>query len=520
MADVRAAVRRGGQRRGRRSLTSTRASLSARARYPADLPVRGDRSTSGARTSLRRCRKRPDRGAPRPARADHAGPGAGRRRRLLHPGRGRGSLRHAHPAGRRPAPRSMRSWRAQLPDLSLDALTAAISLGLLRGPASRDAERDTRRSRGRGAGMAHHWQSPGASASPAPDLRPTREPPPCPRTSTPAPTPRGSTSSRWCSPSPTPPVSECPECGAPVRKVYGSVGVVFKGSGFYRTDSRKTASASETASSNGSSSDGKAARRKAARRLPRAPAVAPRAAGPRPPTDAGVRPQPAAPVHTCRLRPPRAPARRRQARRHAALPPSPLPRCTPPAGRPPRCSPLARPGARAAAGRLRPPPRGRPADAAVAVAATDLPAGTVARAGPDLAVARLPPELVPRRGRRGARRSWWAGCWPARVRAGEPVTDVRLVGAGLTALLPDGQVAAPVRLADLAVAALVRTGDRVDVLATAPDAGSRRGGGRRRAGAGRPGGAPTTGTPPPGCSCSPSTATRPPGWPRRRPPPR
>ncbi|HZB19430.1 MAG TPA: FmdB family zinc ribbon protein [Blastococcus sp.] len=51
------------------------------------------------------------------------------------------------------------------------------------------------------------------------------------------------------------PVSECPECGAPVRKVYGSVGVVFKGSGFYRTDSRKTASTSEKASSssNGSS---------------------------------------------------------------------------------------------------------------------------------------------------------------------------------------------------------------------------------------------------------------------------
>ncbi|HEY0126108.1 MAG TPA: FmdB family zinc ribbon protein [Blastococcus sp.] len=51
------------------------------------------------------------------------------------------------------------------------------------------------------------------------------------------------------------PVSECPECGAPVRKVYGSVGVVFKGSGFYRTDSRKAAAASssEGSSSNGSS---------------------------------------------------------------------------------------------------------------------------------------------------------------------------------------------------------------------------------------------------------------------------
>jgi putative FmdB family regulatory protein len=49
------------------------------------------------------------------------------------------------------------------------------------------------------------------------------------------------------------PVTECRECGAPVRKVYGSVGVVFKGSGFYRTDSRKTSSSSESTSSNGSS---------------------------------------------------------------------------------------------------------------------------------------------------------------------------------------------------------------------------------------------------------------------------
>jgi putative FmdB family regulatory protein len=50
------------------------------------------------------------------------------------------------------------------------------------------------------------------------------------------------------------PVTECPECGAPVRKVYGSVGVVFKGSGFYRTDSRKSASSSDGASSSKDSS--------------------------------------------------------------------------------------------------------------------------------------------------------------------------------------------------------------------------------------------------------------------------
>ena len=50
------------------------------------------------------------------------------------------------------------------------------------------------------------------------------------------------------------PVTECPECGFPVRKVYGSVGVVFKGSGFYRTDSRKSSSSSDGASSSKDSS--------------------------------------------------------------------------------------------------------------------------------------------------------------------------------------------------------------------------------------------------------------------------
>lgn len=41
---------------------------------------------------------------------------------------------------------------------------------------------------------------------------------------------------------------ECPACGAPeLRKVYGSVGVVFKGSGFYRTDSRSTSTAATPA---------------------------------------------------------------------------------------------------------------------------------------------------------------------------------------------------------------------------------------------------------------------------------
>jgi putative FmdB family regulatory protein len=53
-----------------------------------------------------------------------------------------------------------------------------------------------------------------------------------------------------------PAASECPVCSGPVRKVYGSVGVVFKGSGFYRTDNRsdaKSASTATASTSNGSS---------------------------------------------------------------------------------------------------------------------------------------------------------------------------------------------------------------------------------------------------------------------------
>lgn len=33
-------------------------------------------------------------------------------------------------------------------------------------------------------------------------------------------------------------LSVCPECGGPLRKQYGSIGVTFNGSGFYRNDSR------------------------------------------------------------------------------------------------------------------------------------------------------------------------------------------------------------------------------------------------------------------------------------------
>ena len=42
-------------------------------------------------------------------------------------------------------------------------------------------------------------------------------------------------------------IESCPECGKKVRKIYSNVGVVFKGSGFYKTDSqKKSSSVSET----------------------------------------------------------------------------------------------------------------------------------------------------------------------------------------------------------------------------------------------------------------------------------
>ncbi len=37
------------------------------------------------------------------------------------------------------------------------------------------------------------------------------------------------------------PLTECPSCEGPLRKVFGSIGIVFKGTGFYRTDSRMPA---------------------------------------------------------------------------------------------------------------------------------------------------------------------------------------------------------------------------------------------------------------------------------------
>ena len=64
-------------------------------------------------------------------------------------------------------------------------------------------------------------------------------------------------------------LTECPGCGGPLRKVFGNIGVAFKGSGFYKTDSRsetgkgahkagepKPADAAATTKAEGSKSEG------------------------------------------------------------------------------------------------------------------------------------------------------------------------------------------------------------------------------------------------------------------------
>ena len=53
------------------------------------------------------------------------------------------------------------------------------------------------------------------------------------------------------------PLTECPACGGPLRKVFGSIGISFKGSGFYKTDNRAAAGGSRGKSeSSGSSESG------------------------------------------------------------------------------------------------------------------------------------------------------------------------------------------------------------------------------------------------------------------------
>lgn len=54
-------------------------------------------------------------------------------------------------------------------------------------------------------------------------------------------------------------LTTCPECEGRLRKLFNAVGVVFKGSGFYRTDSRSESGAGSSTSSSSNGSSGSSA---------------------------------------------------------------------------------------------------------------------------------------------------------------------------------------------------------------------------------------------------------------------
>lgn len=104
-------------------------------------------------------------------------------------------------------------------------------------------------------------------------------------------------------------------------------------------------------------------------------------------------------------------------------------------------------------------PRAGPTGIPVLVTAAELPAGSTVRAA-DVVVREWPAELVPA----GALRAPEAADGRVLVGAahpGEPLTDLRVVGAGP---VPNGAAAVPVRIADAGVAALLVPGNRVDVV--------------------------------------------------------
>ena len=102
----------------------------------------------------------------------------------------------------------------------------------------------------------------------------------------------------------------------------------------------------------------------------------------------------------------------------------------------------------------------------VLVAAADLPGGT--RVTPqDLVLGTFRADSVPR-GTVGSAEEAVGRVLAAPVREGEPLTDLRLVAPGLLEGYP-GLVATPVRVADAASVALLRVGDRVDLVAADPE---------------------------------------------------
>lgn len=112
----------------------------------------------------------------------------------------------------------------------------------------------------------------------------------------------------------------------------------------------------------------------------------------------------------------------------------------------------------------------RPADpetARVLVAARDLPAGSTLDAG-DLRSLDLPVDLVPSGALAALPQSLSGATLTGPVRAGETLTDWRLVRSLPVDALPPGQVLTSVRLADPAALVLLEPGRRVDLVAADP----------------------------------------------------
>lgn len=99
----------------------------------------------------------------------------------------------------------------------------------------------------------------------------------------------------------------------------------------------------------------------------------------------------------------------------------------------------------------------------VVVAAHDLTGGT-AIGGGDVRTAHMPPALVPS-GVFTAPDGVIGSMVAAPMRAGEPLTDRRLLGPSLMAGYAPSLVAAPVRIQDGDVVALLRAGDSIDLYA-------------------------------------------------------
>ncbi|WDG17160.1 FmdB family zinc ribbon protein [Microbacterium sp. Clip185] len=70
-----------------------------------------------------------------------------------------------------------------------------------------------------------------------------------------------------------PALTECPSCGGELRKEYGSIGVTFNGSGFYRTDSRAGAPSSASTGTSGGDSGSSGASSSTGATAPAAPAA-------------------------------------------------------------------------------------------------------------------------------------------------------------------------------------------------------------------------------------------------------